>query len=247
MHTLSDQAVLLQRLLQRTRVRALRPRSLYGRKKGLKTSFFSVLRKVVGKQAFQFVVKLRAVVGMVQMRELVQENIVLQRFGNAHQVQVQIDVSFRGAGAPVGGIVLDDDAVVFEAIAGSEGGEPGRELGLCLLAQGLDVLPFRQGGILRGNPPEHSPDPFPTGFQEGNAHRIRHPERHGHDDYLSVPDPDGNAPHPAAPAQEHLPQFRVDMDLFAHGGQRYQKDLFSRILSVNLQAFLREGPAKLTN
>ena len=62
-----------------------------------------------------------AVVGMVQMREFVQEDVVLQGHRDPHQIQVQVDVPFRGTGAPVGGGVLDDDAVVAEAVSVREG------------------------------------------------------------------------------------------------------------------------------
>ena len=100
--------------------------------------------KMFGEHTLQFRMEGGAVVGVTEVRQFVQENIVLQRDRDPHEVQVQVDVALRGAGAPVGGVVLDGDAVVAEAVAGRKVREAGRQGGFGFRPQGLYILPFRQ-------------------------------------------------------------------------------------------------------
>ena len=62
--------------------------------------------KMFGEHTLQFRMEGGAVVGVTEVRQFVQENIVLQRDRDPHEVQVQVDVALRGAGAPVGGVVI---------------------------------------------------------------------------------------------------------------------------------------------
>jgi hypothetical protein len=44
--------------------------------------------------------------------ELVQQNVVLQNLRETYNVEIQIDIPPGGATAPIGGVVLDGDALV---------------------------------------------------------------------------------------------------------------------------------------
>ena len=155
----------------------------------------------------------------MQVRQLVQEDVILQRHRDSHEVQVQVDVALRRAGAPVGGVVLDGDAVVDEAVAGREFRQAGRKRGLRLRPEGFDVLPFRQVRVPGVRPLEGRQDPFPAGFQEGDAHRVGDVGRDGHDNAAARMDPDRNPPRPGAFPQPDLPDHWVDMDLLFHGNK----------------------------
>ena len=96
------------------------------RQKRLKVCFFPVQGEVVGQEALQFRMEGSAMIGVMQVREFMQEDVILQGTRDPHEIQVQVDVAFRAAGSPVGGVVLDGDAVEGEAVAVGEGAEPGR-------------------------------------------------------------------------------------------------------------------------
>ena len=49
-----------------------------GREEGLKRFIFRVLREMVGQQALQFRMESGPVVGMAKVRQLVQEDVILQ-------------------------------------------------------------------------------------------------------------------------------------------------------------------------
>ena len=77
-------------------------------------------------------------IGVAQMTEFVQEHVIAERFGQTDQVQIQVDVSFRGATSPVRGIVLDRDAPICETIPLREEAKFGRKESLGLAAQEFD-------------------------------------------------------------------------------------------------------------
>ena len=56
------------------------------------------------------------VVMMLQMRQLVEKDIVADWFRQPDKIEVKIDVAKPRAAAPVGGIVLDRDGFVFKAM-----------------------------------------------------------------------------------------------------------------------------------
>ena len=187
--------------------------------KGFKILIISVLRKVVSQMLFQFGMEGGAVVRMVQMREFVQEDVVLQRHRDPHQIQVQIDVSFRGAGAPVGGVMLDDDAVELKAVAVGQHSEPVRQRGFRLSAEGFDGLPFGEIGIPAAGPCQCLPRPFPSRSKKGQPRRRGDVEGNGDGDAAGRMDPDGEAAGPDALPKEDFPQVRVDMNFAAHGNK----------------------------
>ena len=53
-------------------------------------------------------------VWMAKVAEFMEHDIVPKILGDPHEIEVQIYVSFPGATAPVGDIILDPDLVVFK-------------------------------------------------------------------------------------------------------------------------------------
>jgi hypothetical protein len=67
-----NKKILFQPLLENVGVRVLRPRSFDLRKKVLERLFLGRTGEMDGEKAFQLIMEFRAVIGMLQMRELVQ-------------------------------------------------------------------------------------------------------------------------------------------------------------------------------
>ena len=82
-----------QGAFQRSRDRVLRPGFRSRRHKWLEVRFFSMKGKMIGEHTLQFRMEGGAVVGVTEVRQFVQENIVLQRDRDPHEVQVQVDVA----------------------------------------------------------------------------------------------------------------------------------------------------------
>ena len=82
--TALDEAVLLQFTLQDPGIRIMRPGGLQGREKCLESIVIGMVGEMVREETFELVVELRAMVGMVQMREFVEEDVVLERLRDAH-------------------------------------------------------------------------------------------------------------------------------------------------------------------
>lgn len=59
-------------------------------------------------------VELRAVVGVAEVAELVEDDVVPQLVREAHEVEVQVDVALARAASPVRGVVLDADGIIFK-------------------------------------------------------------------------------------------------------------------------------------
>ena len=73
-----------------------------------------LLGEVAGAEGLQEGVEGGAVVGVPEMAELVEDDIVPQLVRDAHKVEVQVDVPFARAASPVGGIVLDADGIILK-------------------------------------------------------------------------------------------------------------------------------------
>ena len=58
-----------------------------------------------------------AVVLVTEVTEFVQKHIVLKGLRQTYYVQIQIYVRLRGTAAPVGGIMLYRDTVIYESIS----------------------------------------------------------------------------------------------------------------------------------
>jgi len=73
-----------------------------------------LLGEVVRANGFEEGVEPRAVVGVAEVAELVEDDVVPKLVRKAHQVEVQVDVAFYGAASPVRGVVLDADGIIFK-------------------------------------------------------------------------------------------------------------------------------------
>lgn len=70
--------------------------------------------EVAGAEGLEEGVELRAVVGVAEVAELVEDDVVPQLVREAHEVEVQVDVAFARATSPVRGVVLDADGIIFK-------------------------------------------------------------------------------------------------------------------------------------
>ena len=113
---------------------------------------------MAGADALEEGVELRAVVKVFQVAEFVEHDVVAQVLGETHQVEVEIDVAELGAAAPVGGVVLDADLVVGEAVEGGELGQAGRQGRL-----GPGAQPLHLGRLFGGQ------FPFPAAASADNV------------------------------------------------------------------------------
>ncbi len=77
---------------------------------------------------------------MFQMTQFMEEDVVAQGLGEADDVEVEIDVAAGRAAAPVGGVVLDGQAVEYEAVTGGKFGDARRKFGLGTAAEVGDFL-----------------------------------------------------------------------------------------------------------
>ena len=84
--------------------------------------------------AFQQGVELRAVVHVAEVTEFVEHYIILQVLRQTHQVQIQVDIPFYGAAAPVADIMFDANLIEGEAMLRSQFRQPSRKIHLGLLA-----------------------------------------------------------------------------------------------------------------
>lgn len=74
----------------------------------------SLFGEMVGTEGLKEGVELRAVVGVAEVAELVEDDVVPQLVREAHEVEVQVDVAFARAASPVRGVVLDADGIIFK-------------------------------------------------------------------------------------------------------------------------------------
>ena len=58
--------------------------------------------------------ELRAMVGVTEMAELVEDDVVTKLVRKAYEVEIQVDVAFARAASPVRGVVLDADGIIFK-------------------------------------------------------------------------------------------------------------------------------------
>ena len=70
--------------------------------------------EMVGAEGLEEGVELRAVVGVAEVAELVEDDVVPQLVRETHEVEVQVDVAFARAASPVRGVVLDADGIIFK-------------------------------------------------------------------------------------------------------------------------------------
>lgn len=70
--------------------------------------------EVAGAEGLEEGVELRAVVGVAEVAELVEDDVVPQFVREAHEVEVQVDVALARAASPVRGVVLDADGIIFK-------------------------------------------------------------------------------------------------------------------------------------
>lgn len=95
------QLVIAQFLFQDMRNPVLGAAGSDGREEGTEGVIFQVAGEVVGKEALQRGMESRSVIGVLQVREFVEKDVILQGFGHPHEIEVQVDVSLRRAGAPI--------------------------------------------------------------------------------------------------------------------------------------------------
>mgnify|MGYP006956380939 CR=1 FL=1 len=60
-----------------------------------------LLGEVVQTEGFEEGVELRAMVGMAEMAELVEDDVVTKLVRKAYEVEIQVDVAFARAASPV--------------------------------------------------------------------------------------------------------------------------------------------------
>lgn len=70
--------------------------------------------EVAGAEGFEKGVELWAVIGVLQVAELVEDDIVPKFVRETYEVEVQVDVAFARAASPVRGVVLDADGSIFK-------------------------------------------------------------------------------------------------------------------------------------
>ena len=95
------------------------------------------LDQMVGQDMLQKEVESMAVVRVAEVAELVQKDVVLEHARQAHDAEVQVDVAFGRAAAPVGRVVLDGHSVVCETVVRRQCSETTRQLSLGLAAERL--------------------------------------------------------------------------------------------------------------
>ena len=86
------------------------------------------LQQIIGQHMFKKKMKGMAVVMMPQVAEFMEHDIVLKDLWKADEIQIQVDVCFGRAAAPVGRIVLDCHAVIDELISGCEFSKSSRKI-----------------------------------------------------------------------------------------------------------------------
>ena len=100
---------------------------------------------MAGADGLQEGVELWTVVEVAEVAEFVEHDEVAKMLREAHEVEIEVDIAQFGAAAPVGGVVLDADLVVGEAVESGELGEAGRQGRL-----GLGAQPLHLGRLLGG-------------------------------------------------------------------------------------------------
>ena len=70
--------------------------------------------EMAGAEGLEEGMELRAVVGVAEVAELVEDDVVPQLVREAHEIEVQVDVAFARAASPVRGVVLDADGIIFK-------------------------------------------------------------------------------------------------------------------------------------
>lgn len=73
-----------------------------------------LLGEMIRAEGLEEGVELRAVVGVAEVAELVEDDVVPQLVREAHEVEVQVDVALARAASPVRGVVLDADGIIFK-------------------------------------------------------------------------------------------------------------------------------------
>lgn len=99
---------------------------------------------VPGAEALQERVELRPMVHVLQVAEFVEDNIITQFRRNAHQVEIEVYVPVGRAASPVRDIVLDEHAIVFEAMFRSQFGHPSGQERLGFGAEPLHFRGYRE-------------------------------------------------------------------------------------------------------
>lgn len=69
---------------------------------------------MVRTDTFQQGMEIRTVVRMSKVAEFVEEHIVPEFFRQPYQIEIQVDIPFSRATAPVGNIVFDPHLVILE-------------------------------------------------------------------------------------------------------------------------------------
>ena len=60
--------------------------------------------------------EMRAVIRLLEVTEFVEEDVIAERFWEADEIEVQIDVAGTRTASPVGGVVLDGHFAELEAV-----------------------------------------------------------------------------------------------------------------------------------
>ena len=69
---------------------------------------------MVRTDTFQQEVEIRAMVRMSKVAELMQKHVVPKFFRQPYQIEIQVNIPFSRAAAPVGDVVFDPHLVIFE-------------------------------------------------------------------------------------------------------------------------------------
>ena len=161
--------------------------------------------------------ELRAMVEVAQVAELVEQDIVPQRFLETHQVEIEVDIALGGTAAPVGDIVLDEDLPEGEAIPLRPVLQAAGQEGLRLLPERfrIEAFPFRRERLGRGGlPGQHLGDPVPLLPEKADSERIRGPIGHGHDDPAHGMDTEGDTARPPGLDHPHGAEFGILVQFF---------------------------------
>ena len=128
---------------------------------------------------FQQGVEFRAMVHVAKVAEFVEHHIILEVLRQAHQVQIQVDIAFYGAAAPVADIVFDANLIVVEAMLCGQFRQPPRKVGLGLLAQFGHLGRFLQF-TPRVTPPDDYPHSAAQYISKGDFHYFDKDTKNGY-------------------------------------------------------------------
>ena len=154
-------------------------------------------------------------IGMTKMAKFMNQHIVLKDFRKADYIQIQIDIPFYRAAAPIGCIVFDGHPVICKSISGCQFRQTSGQLCLRLTAHSLDLGWRRHLHILIFLllPGHCLQNPSATRLKEKLCSSIGHNVRHRHAHALDRMYTYADAPAPQTFAEHHLPYLGIHQNL----------------------------------